>query len=42
MIDEDKIKEAEKNVRDYLEDGLIIKIETQRKEIYETFVKNFI
>ena len=41
MLDEKRIKEAEKNIRGYLEDGLIWKYKDFRHEILETYERNY-
>ncbi len=41
MLDEERIKEAEKNVRGYIEDNLIWKREVLKKEILGTYKRNY-
>ena len=41
MLDEERIKEAQKNIRDYIEDNLIWKYETFKKEILEAYKRNY-
>ena len=41
MVDEKRIKEAEKNVRQYMEDNLLTKISIPRKEIADTYKRNY-
>lgn len=41
MLDEERIKEAERNVRGYIEDSLLWKIERDKKEILETYKRNY-
>ncbi len=41
MLDEKRIKEAESNVRGYLQEGLIRKYESFREEILETYERNY-
>lgn len=40
MLDEKRIKEAEKNVKAYLEDNLIWKLKQSKKEILDTYKRN--
>lgn len=41
MLDEKRIKEAESNVRGYLQEGLIRKYELFRDEILDTYKRNY-
>jgi len=41
MLDEKRIKDAENNVKTYLKDGLIWKYKIYRKEIFETYLRNY-
>lgn len=41
MLDERRVKEAENNVKAYLEDGLLWKCTAFRKEILETYKRNY-
>lgn len=41
MLDERRIKEAESNVRVYLQEGLIRKYDVYREEILETYKRNY-
>lgn len=41
MLDEKRIKEAESNVRGYLQEGLIRKYDLFREEILETYKRNY-
>ena len=40
MLSEKRIREAEKNVKDYLEEGMLRKVEKQDRKILEIFLKN--
>ena len=40
MLDDKRIQEAEKNVKRYLEDGLINRIQTERANILDTYRRN--
>ena len=41
MLNEKRLKEAESNVKGYLEDGLIWKYKNSRQEILETYQRNY-
>ena len=41
MLNEKRLKEAESNVKGYLEDGLIWKYKDPRQEILETYQRNY-
>ena len=41
MLNEKRLKEAESNVKGYLEDGLIWKYKDSRQEILETYQRNY-
>jgi len=41
MLDEKRIKEAQKNVASYQEDGLLWKVESLKKDIIKTYEKNY-
>jgi len=41
MLDEKQIKEAEASVKSYLEDNLIFKVKSSKKEILETYKRNY-
>lgn len=41
MLDEKRIKEAETNIKGYLDDGLIWKFKTYRNEIMQTYQRNY-
>jgi uncharacterized protein (UPF0332 family) len=41
MLDEARIKEAQENVKRYLDDGLIWRVKTSRNEILETYERNY-
>ena len=41
MLDEKRIKEAQKNVKSYQDDGLLWKIGSPRKEILDTYKRNY-
>lgn len=41
MLDAERIKEAENNVRRYLEDELLWKYKQYQKEIFETYERNY-
>jgi len=41
MLDENRIKEAQNNINQYIQDDLIWRIKTPRKEILNTYVKNY-
>lgn len=41
MLDEKRIKEAQENAKAYLEDNLIWKTKTFKKEILETYTRNY-
>ena len=41
MLDTQRLKEAESNVKNYLEEKLIWKYDSYKKEIFETFLRNY-
>lgn len=41
MLDEERIKKAQKNVRKYIEDNFLWKFKVFRKEILETYKRNY-
>ncbi len=41
MLDEKRVKEAENNIKIYLDDDLIVKVKDFRKEILETYKRNY-
>lgn len=41
MLDEKRVKEAESNIKGYLDDGLLWKYKLSRKEILETYKRNY-
>lgn len=41
MLNEKRIKEAQKNTKEYLEDGLLWKFKAFRSEILETYKRNY-
>ena len=41
MLDEKRIKEAESNIKGYLQEGLIKKYEFYRQDILETYKRNY-
>ena len=41
MLDEKRVKEAESNIKGYLDDGLLWKYKESKKEILETYKRNY-
>ena len=41
MLDTQRLKEAESNVKNYLEEKLIWKYDSYKKEIFETYLRNY-
>lgn len=41
MLDEERVKEAERNVKGYREDQLLWKYSVFRKEIFDTYLRNY-
>ena len=41
MLDENRIKEAQNNINQYIQDSLIWKIKSFRKEILDTYIRNY-
>ncbi|MEA2037150.1 MAG: HEPN domain-containing protein [Nanoarchaeota archaeon] len=41
MLDEKRIKEAQKNVKSYLDDGILSKTSSLREEVFETYKRNY-
>jgi len=41
MLNDERVKEAEKNIRGYIEDNLLFKYEKFRDEVLETYKRNY-